>query len=128
MNPPLTITQAQMSQLAQPKAARHRAYVLQELEKDWQRQAPEWAPRFVHSLTLAERHVFFDKYYAWALEVPLEHWSDLLKVGTLLLRGRYYGWPPEDLTLAKEYIATTAAPPHEDPAPAIQWLEWAFDQ
>lgn len=128
MNPPLTISQAQLARMAQPKADTHRAQVLGELEKEWQHHVPQWAPRFVHTLTAAERRAFFDTYYTWALRVPLTQWSDLLQVGTLLLRGRYYGWPPEDLALAREYIETTAAPPHDDPAPAIQWLEWAFDQ
>ena len=128
MNPPLTISQAQLAAMAQPKEDHHRAYVLQELEKEWKRHTPDWTQLFVHSFTLAERKTFFSDFYTWALRVPLEEWADLLKVGTLLLRAKCQGWPPEDLALAKEYIETAAAPPQDDPTPAIQWLEWAFDQ
>lgn len=127
MNPLLTISQTQLVAMAQPKEDQHRTYVIQELEKEWQRHTTDWAPLFVHSFALAERKTFFSDFYTWALLVPLEEWDDLLKVGTLLLRAKCQGWPPEDLALAEEYIES-AAELQQDPAPAIQWLEWSFDQ
>lgn len=125
MKPPFTISQAQLAELSQSPRNEQRDQMLVEMAGLWMFYEEGWRARFVCVLTYEERKEFFGQVYDWGMRVGLYQRSHFLAVGVLLLRAVHYGWPPEDLDLAREFIEADA---EEDPELAIEWLEYAFKQ
>ena len=125
MQPPFTISRAQLAALSRPPHDQQRSDLLLEMAALWMLYEEKWRPRFVCTLTYEERKEFFGQVYDWGMRVGLGERSHLLAVAVLLLRAVYYGWPDEDLALARGFVEADA---DEDPEPAIEWLEHALEQ
>lgn len=125
MNPPFTFTRAQLVEMARPPRDKQRDQMLLEMAAFWMLYEKDWADHFVCTLSYEERKDFFGEVYDWGLYIGLSERAHFLTIAVLLLRAVYYGWPPEDIDLARHFIEADV---DDDPVPAIEWLEYAFEQ
>ena len=125
MNPFFTFTRAQLAELRRPPRDKQRTQMLLEMAAFWMLHEQKWSKRFVCTLSYEERKEFFGQVYDWGLRIGLSERIHYLSIAALLLRAVYYGWPAEDIDLAREFIEADV---DEDPEPAIEWLKQAFDE
>jgi len=124
MNPAFTLTQTQLAALTQPPQQEQRARMLREMEALWHLKEPDWKARFMRPYSFEERRAFFGAVHDWGRRIGLRTWGHYLVIGVLLMRAFCYGWPTEDIEMAKGFIEVDV----DEPAEAINWLQDSFDQ
>jgi hypothetical protein len=120
----LTISQAQLAQLARAPHDAQRQQLQLEMAAFWLLYEADWQPQFRYVPTYEERQAFFGEVCDWAWQIGLSEHAHLLTAATLLLRATCQGWPAENQALARGFIEADP----DNPEPALRWLQAAFDQ
>lgn len=124
MNPPLTISRAQLAELSRPPRNAQRQQLQLEIAAFWLLYEADWQSQFQYMPTYEERQAFFGEVCDWAWRTGLSEHAHLLTAATLLLRAVCQGWSAENQTLARGFIEADPG----NPEPALRWLQAAFEQ